>query len=215
VEEFSIVNVEADLIKANERIAEDVKGFFTEKGIKSFDIVGAIGAGKTSLLERIVEKLKGKYKIVVITGDVTTRIDADRIGKHGVETFQINTGRECALTAAFLKNALQSVRLDNVDIVFVENVGNLICPADYTLGCDKRIVVVSVTEGPYVIRKHPLLFKGSDIAVINKIDLRSLVDADPEEMVKDALDINPKIKVLLTSAKTGEGIDELISAMGL
>ncbi|MBS7247478.1 MAG: hydrogenase nickel incorporation protein HypB [Candidatus Jordarchaeales archaeon] len=212
---FSIVSVEEDLIRANEKVANEVSRLLAEKGVKSFDIVGAIGAGKTSLLERIVERLKGKYRIAVITGDVTTRIDADRISRHGVETLQINTGRECALTAFFLKDALRKIDLNRVDILFVENVGNLICPADYMLGCDKRLVVVSLTEGPYVVKKHPLLFKISDIAVINKIDLKNIVEANPEEMLRDALEINPNLKVVLTSAKTGEGLDDLISAMGL
>lgn len=213
-DKFSIVSVEENLIKANETVAKEVSRLLVEKGIRSFDIVGAIGAGKTSLLERIVERLKGKYRIAVITGDVTTRIDADRISRHGVETLQINTGRECALTAFFLREALKKIDLDGVDILFVENVGNLICPADYTLGCDKRMVVVSLTEGPYVVKKHPLLFKISDIAVINKVDLKKVVDANPEEMAKDALEINPNLKVVLTSAKTGEGLDDLISVMG-
>ncbi|MBS7287672.1 MAG: hydrogenase nickel incorporation protein HypB, partial [Candidatus Freyarchaeota archaeon] len=171
-DEFSIVSVEENLIKANENVAKEVSRLLVEKGIRSFDIVGAIGAGKTSLLERIVERLKGEYRIAVITGDVTTRIDADRISRHGVKTLQINTGRECALTAFFLKEALKKIDLEDVDVLFVENVGNLICPADYMLGCDKRMVVVSLTEGPYVVKKHPLLFKISDIAIINKVDLK-------------------------------------------
>ncbi len=212
---FSIVSVEEDLIRANENVAEEISSLLTEKGIRSFDIVGAIGAGKTSLLERIIERLKKKYRIAVITGDVTTRIDADRISRHGVKTLQINTGRECALTAFFLKEALGKIDLNDVDVLFVENVGNLICPADYVLGCDKRIVVVSLTEGPYVIKKHPLLFKISDIAVINKIDLRNIIEVNPEKMLKDALEINPDLKVVLTSAKTEEGLDDLISTMEL
>ena len=212
---FSIVSVEEDLIRANENVAEEISSLLAEKGIRSFDIVGAIGAGKTSLLERIIERLKEKYRIAVITGDVTTRIDADRISRHGVKTLQINTGRECALTAFFLKEALGKIGLNDVDVLFVENVGNLICPADYVLGCDKRIVVVSLTEGPYVVKKHPLLFKISDIAVINKIDLRNIIEVNPEEMLKDALEINPNLKVVLTSAKTGEGLDDLISTMEL
>lgn len=212
---FSMVSVEEDLIRANEKVANEVSRLLAEKGVKSFDIVGAIGAGKTSLLERIIERLIGKYRIAVITGDVTTRIDADRISRHGVETLQINTGRECALTAFFLKDALRKIDLNSIDVLFVENVGNLICPADYMLGCDKRLVVVSLTEGPYVIKKHPLLFKISDIAVINKIDLKNVVEANPEEMLKDALEINPNLKVVLTSAKTGEGLDDLISVMKL
>ncbi len=212
---FRIFDVEQDLIKANEKLAKEVQKVFHEKGIKTFDIVGAIGAGKTAILEALVERLKGKYRLALVTADVTTEIDADRIRRHGVECIQINTGRECALTASLLKNVLDKLPLNDVDILFVENVGNLICPADFVVGCDKRIVVVSITEGGHVIIKHPLLFKMSDVAVINKIDLRSIMDVDPEKMVEDALTINPSLKVVLTSAKTGEGIDELIKALGL
>nr|MDO8081625.1 hydrogenase nickel incorporation protein HypB [Candidatus Freyarchaeota archaeon] len=212
---FKIVDIEQDLIKANEKIAKKIQKLFHEKGIKTFDIVGAIGAGKTMILETLVERLKGKYRLALVTADVTTEIDADRIRRHGVKCIQINTGRECALTASLLQNVLDQLPLDDIDILFVENVGNLICPADFVVGCDKRIVVVSITEGGHVVIKHPLLFKMSDVAVINKIDLRDVMDVDPEKMVKDALDINPYIKVVLTSAKTGEGIDELVDVLEL
>ncbi|WXG41280.1 MAG: hydrogenase nickel incorporation protein HypB [Candidatus Freyarchaeum deiterrae] len=210
-----IVNIEQDLIKANEKIAKKIQKIFHQKGIKTFDIVGAIGAGKTLILEALVERLKEKYRLAMVTADVTTEIDADRIRRHGVKCIQINTGRECALTAILLQNILDQLPLDDIDILFVENVGNLICPADFIVGCDKRIVVVSITEGGHVVIKHPLLFKMSDVAVINKIDLREVMDVDPEKMLRDALDINPSIKVVLTSAKTGEGIDELINVLGL
>lgn len=212
---FRIFDVEQDLIKANEKLAKEIQKIFHKKGVKTFDIVGAIGAGKTAILETLVERLKGKYRLALVTADVTTEIDADRIRRHGVECIQINTGRECALTASLLKNVLDRLPLDNIDVLFVENVGNLICPADFVVGCDKRIVVVSITEGGHVIIKHPLLFKMSDIAVINKIDLRNIMDVDPGKMVEDALTINPSLKVVLTSAKTGEGIDELIKLLGL
>lgn len=210
-----IVNIEQDLIKANEKIAKKIQKIFHQKGIKTFDIVGAIGTGKTLILEALVERLKEKYRLAMVTADVTTEIDADRIRRHGVKCIQINTGRECALTAILLQNILDQLPLDDIDILFVENVGNLICPADFIVGCDKRIVVVSITEGGHVVIKHPLLFKMSDVAVINKIDLREVMDVDPEKMLRDALDINPSIKVVLTSAKTGEGIDELINVLGL
>lgn len=214
-QELRIVDVEQDLIRANEEIAKKIQNIFHKKGIKTFDIVGAIGAGKTLILENLVEKLKGKYRLALVTADITTEIDADRIRRHGVKCIQINTGRECALTASLLQKVLNQLPLDNIDVLFVENVGNLICPADFVVGCDKRIVVVSLTEGGHVVIKHPLLFKMSDVAVINKIDLRNVMDVDPEKMVRDALDINPSIKVVLTSAKTGEGIEKLIEALEL
>ncbi len=185
--------------------------------IKTFDIVGAIGAGKTLLLEKVVELLSKTRRIMVINGDVTTRVDADRIEKHGAKCVQINTGRECALNAYHVFNVLRKFDISNYDLLFIENVGNLICPSDFILGTDfTRVVVVSVTEGEHVVRKHPLLFKISQVAVINKVDLLPhLDDVDVERMKKDALDINPGIKVVLASAKKNDGLDELVKLLGL
>jgi hydrogenase nickel incorporation protein HypB len=183
--------------------------------IKSVDIVGAIGAGKTAIIEKIVELLSKKYKILVICGDITTRVDADRIQAHNAETIQINTGRECALNAYHIHQILKNRDLNNYDLVFIENVGNLICPSDFTLGTDKRMTVVSTTEGEWVIEKHPMLFKMSNIAVINKVDLAERLGTNLEKMIRDAKDINPNIEVITTSAKTGENIEKLIEKLEL
>lgn len=183
--------------------------------IKSFDIVGAIGAGKTAILERIVEKLALQFKILVICGDITTRVDANRIEKHNAETIQINTGRECALNAYHIHQIIKNKDLEEIDIIFIENVGNLICPSEFILGTDKRIVIVSITEGEWVIEKHPMLFRMSDIAVINKIDLKERLGTNVEKMITDAKRINSDINVITTSAKTGENIDKLLELMGI
>jgi hydrogenase nickel incorporation protein HypB len=210
-----IIELNEDLIENNERLADQNNGTLKQYGIKSFDIVGAIGAGKTALLEIISERLSKKYKILVINGDVATRIDADRIEQHGVKTIQVNTGRECALNAYHISQILKNIDLNEYrnGILFIENVGNLICPSDFILGAEKRIVIVSITEGPWVVRKHPLLFKFSDIAVINKIDLHDVIDVNINEMINDANQINPNIKIFTTSAKTGENISQLINAL--
>jgi len=210
-----IIELNEDLIENNERLADQNNGILKQYGIKSFDIVGAIGAGKTALLEIISERLSKKYKILVINGDVATRIDADRIEQHGVKTIQVNTGRECALNAYHISQILKNIDLNEYHngILFIENVGNLICPSDFILGAEKRIVIVSITEGPWVVRKHPLLFKFSDIAVINKIDLHDVIDVNINEMINDANQINPNIKIFTTSAKTGENISQLINAL--
>ena len=144
---------------------------------------------------------------------MTTRIDADRIEKHGVKTIQINTGRECALNSYHISQVINNLDLSEYNVIFIENVGNLICPSDFILGTDKRIVVVSITEGPWVIRKHPMLFKFSDIAVINKVDLSDVVDVNVEEMIRDALEINPNLKIFTTSTVTGENMPELIQEL--
>jgi hydrogenase nickel incorporation protein HypB len=206
-----IIELNEDLIENNDRLAEENKLKFKDSQIRAFDFVGAIGAGKTAIIERIVEKIAPDYRILVINGDVATRIDADRIEKYGVQTVQINTGRECALNSYHISQVLKNYDLNEIKVVFIENVGNLICPSDFVLGVEKRIVIVSITEGPWVIRKHPMLFKFSDIAVINKIDLKDVMDVKVEDMINDAKEINPNLKIFVTSATTGENISKLIN----
>ena len=208
-----IIELNEDLIENNENLAAQNKEIFLKYNIRSFDVVGAIGAGKTALLESITKRISKDYRVLVINGDVTTRIDADRIEKHGVKTVQINTGRECALNSYHISQVIKNHDLSNYDVVFIENVGNLICPSDFILGTDKRIIVVSITEGPWVIQKHPMLFKFSDIAVINKVDLIDVIDVDIEHMISDALEINPNLKIFTTSAITEENIPELINEL--
>jgi hydrogenase nickel incorporation protein HypB len=206
-----IIELNEDLIENNERLAEENKRIFKDKNIRTYDFVGAIGAGKTAIIEKIVEKISAKYEILVINGDVATRIDADRIEKYRVPTVQINTGRECALNSYHISQVLKNYELDDFNLIFIENVGNLICPSDFVLGVEKRIVIVSITEGPWVIRKHPMLFKFSDIAVINKIDLKDVMEVNVEDMINDAKEINPNLKIVITSATTGENISKLIN----
>jgi len=208
-----IIELNEDLIENNDKLAAQNSKLLRKKNIRAFDFVGAIGAGKTAIIESIVERISNEYKVLVINGDVTTRIDADRIEQHGVKTIQINTGRECALNSYHISQVINHYDLNEIDILFIENVGNLICPSDFILGAEKRIVIVSITEGPWVVRKHPMLFKFSDITVINKIDLIDVMDVNVEEMIEDGLKINPNLKIFTTSAKTGENISELINVI--
>ena len=208
-----IIELNEDLIENNESLAAQNKEILLKHNISSFDVVGAIGAGKTALLESISKMISKDKRVLVINGDVATRIDADRIEKHGVKTIQVNTGRECALNSYHISQVLKNYDLDEIELLFIENVGNLICPSDFVLGTEKRIVIVSITEGPWVIRKHPMLFKFSDIAVINKIDLKDIIDVDVKEMIKDAKEINPNLKIFVTSATSGENISKLINCI--
>ena len=213
-EELSkIIELNEDLIENNDNLAAQNKEMLKKYDIRSFDVVGAIGAGKTALLESISKRISKNKRVLVINGDVTTRIDADRIEKHGVKTIQINTGRECALNSYHISQVIKNLDLSEYDVIFIENVGNLICPSDFILGTDKRIVVVSITEGPWVIRKHPMLFKFSDVAIINKVDLIDVIDVNIEDMISDALEINPNLKIFTTSAITEENIPELIKEL--
>jgi hydrogenase nickel incorporation protein HypB len=211
----TVVDTKKEVEKDNAILADKINQSFLDNNIKSFDIVGAIGAGKTAILESLVEKLSSKYRILVICGDITTRVDANRIEKHKAETIQINTGRECALNAYHIHQIIKNKDLSNYDLIFIENVGNLICPSEFILGADKRITVVSITEGEWVIEKHPMLFKMSDIAVINKIDLKERLGTNVDKMIKDAKDLNPNIEVITSSAKTGENIDKLLTLLGI
>ena len=208
-----IIELNEDLIENNNIIAAHNKERFIKNKIKSFEIVGAIGAGKTSILEAIINILPKKDEILVINGDITTRIDADRIEKCGVKTIQINTGRECALNSYHISQVLNDVSLNDYNYIFIENVGNLICPSDFILGVEKRIIVVSITEGEWVIKKHPLLFKMSDIVIINKIDLLDIIDIEIEDMINDAKEINPNIRIFTLSAKTGVNVEELTNIL--
>jgi len=198
----------------NDEIADQIRSEMKEKNKLFFNVMGSIGAGKTLLLERIAEKLSTKYRVFVINGDVATTIDADRIAKQGATTVQINTGGGCHLTAKLIRIELDKIDINNYDIFFAENVGNLICPSSWDIGGQLNIVVVSITEGEYVVKKHPIIFKGADIAIINKCDLEG-PDFDSKVLREDAVKIKSGMKVICTSAKTGLGVDELIKTLGI
>ncbi|AEF95603.1 hydrogenase nickel incorporation protein HypB [Methanotorris igneus] len=205
-----VLSIGKDIIKANKKLADKNRKKLNEHGVVAFDFMGAIGSGKTALIEYLIDKLKDKYKIACIAGDVIAKFDAERMERHGVKVIPLNTGKECHLDAHLVSHALQDLNLDEIDVLFIENVGNLICPADFDLGTHKRIIVVSVTEGDDTVEKHPLIFKTADLAIINKVDLADAVGADAEKMKEDAKKINGDLEVILTSLKTGEGLDKVV-----
>jgi hydrogenase nickel incorporation protein HypB len=204
-----------DILEVNKQLAQKNMQLLREHHVKAIDIMGSIGAGKTSLIEKLVQALKNKYRIAVFKGDLTTTIDAERIGRHGVKVVTINTGLECHLDANVVARAVERISLQDIDLLLIENVGNLICPAEFPLGTEKRVVVVSVTEGPYMVIKHPFTFMTADVMVINKKDLAETMKVDTEQLEKQAKEIKPDMKVAVTNALTGEGIEELIKALGL
>ena len=209
------IDIRKDLFGANENAATINAETFKEHGIIAIDIMGSVGTGKTQLIEALCEHLRNRYKILMFAGDLATTIDADRVAAHGVDTIQINTGTACHLDARMVKVALQKVNLADYQVVFIENVGNLICPAGYSLGVDKKIVVVSVTEGPYMVRKHPLTIKHADMVIINKIDLVDALEFDIDALEADIREVDADMPVFRVSSKTGEGIDKLIEALNL
>ena len=209
------IELEKNLLDANKKIALENRKILDKFNIKTIDVMGSIGSGKTSLIENLVDKLKNKFKIAVINGDLTTTIDSNRIEKHGVNVIQINTGKECHLDANLVRKAIEQLDLSNLDLIFIENVGNLICPAEFPLGSSKRIVVISVTEGPYMVVKHPFIFMESDVAIINKIDLVDSMRIRLDDIIKDIEKINPNTKVLKVNSREGKGIEEVINALEL
>jgi len=196
-----------DIYEVNRKIAQEINRLFDEKGVKAIDFMGSIGSGKTLIIERLIEILNDR-KIGVIVGDVSGDDDYKRIKKYGVQVVNINTGKECHLDAHLVEHAIEEINLNEIDILFIENIGNLVCPADFDLGTHKRGVVISITEGDDMVRKHPLIFQISDFIIINKIDLLPYMDVEIDKVLKDIEKIAPK-KVFLTDAKSGKGIKEL------
>lgn len=203
------VEVEKNIMDANKKLAHKNMHKLEDNGIFCVDFVGAIGSGKTSLIEEIIDNTD--YKIGVLAGDVISKFDAGRIEKHNVPVVGLNTGKECHLDAHLVGHGLEDLPLEDLDMVIIENVGNLICPVDFELGSHLRIVVVSVTEGDDTVEKHPIIFQTSDVVVINKVDLADAVGADADKMVADAQKLNPKVKVIKSSLKEGIGLDEIIA----
>ncbi|MCM1985573.1 hydrogenase nickel incorporation protein HypB [Methanococcoides sp.] len=206
-----VINVGHDVLKANDMLAEKNKELLDKNGVFAINIMGAIGSGKTTLIEKAIEILGDHYRIAVIAGDVVADMDAARFAKLGITTIPVNTGRECHLDANLIENVLSSMNLRDIDILFMENVGNLICPTDYKLGEHLRIVIVSVTEGDDIVLKHPMIFRSADVAVIHKTDIAEAVYADCEKMERDVRQLNPNIPILLTSIRDTESIEQWCS----
>ena len=209
------IELEEDLLKRNKELAEENKRLLDENGIIAIDVMGSVGTGKTSFLVQLAKSLKNRYKMATIAGDLTTSIDAERVREAGMETVQVNTGKECHLDANLVRKALKELDLQQLDLLFVENVGNLICPAEFPLGSHKRIVVISVTEGPYMVMKHPYIFMEAALVVLNKIDLAQAMGIDPSALEADVCRIKPDLPVVKTDCLRGEGIAEAAGALGL
>ncbi|MCD6360806.1 MAG: hydrogenase nickel incorporation protein HypB [Armatimonadetes bacterium] len=214
MQQFDIV-LRTDLSLRTSQYADEILSLLDEHGVRAIDILGSVGSGKTSLVIEMVKRLKDRMRIAVIAGDVTTRIDADRIEAHGVPVLQIQTGGMCHLDTDLVGEALEAIDLDGLDLLIIENVGNLICPGSFPLGAHQRLVVISVTEGPYAPRKHPVIFNQCSVAVINKIDLADAMDVSVDQLVADAHAVNPRMEVIPTNLRAGEGVDEVIAALGL
>ena len=207
------IELEADFYHANRTLAKQTVELLDKHGVQAVDILGSIGSGKTTLVQQIVKHLKSDYRIAAIAGDLTTTIDADSIENEGASVIQVNTDGGCHLDARIVRRAMEELDIEQLDLLLVENVGNLICPGGYPVGAHQRMVVVSTTEGPYMIVKHPFILADASVLVINKIDLAEAMEVDPEQLKADALNIKPSLRVLFTNGRTGEGVPELIEAL--
>lgn len=208
------IKVLKDILASNESRAEEIRSLLKEKKVYMVDFMSSPGSGKTTLLDAVIGRLKGRYRIAVIEGDIKTTRDAERLAGHDVPIVQIETslfGGDCHLESSWICKCLEGFDLNALDLIIIENIGNLVCPAEFELGDDERVVVLSVTEGEDKPVKYPLMFNSSHTLLLNKVDLLPHLDYSVDEVMENIKRVNPKMTVFKTSAKTGEGIDEFVA----
>jgi hydrogenase nickel incorporation protein HypB len=201
------VTIAQQILAANDTVAGEIQQRLQSQGLRAINMMSAPGAGKTTLLERTIERLRGRVGIGVIEGDIETSNDAERIEAAGAETVQINTRGACHLEAHMVQAALAELDLAGLDLVVIENVGNLVCPASWSLGEDLRVVLVSTTEGDDKPAKYPDMFAVAQVMIVNKVDLLPYVDYDVGRVKRFALAINPALRIFEVSCRTGDGLD--------
>ena len=202
------IQVGRKILSANEEYAQQNSRFFTENKKLCLNMISSPGSGKTSILTRTITELKGRIAIGVIEGDICTELDAQRIRETKAPAVQIETKGSCHLSASQITGALDKLPIDNLDIIFIENVGNLVCPTAFELGENAKVVVLSIPEGDDKPAKYPAIFAKSKAMLINKIDLLSVVDFDIDKVVEQAKKLNPGIEIFQVSAKTGQGFQQ-------
>ena len=202
------LSVDRNVLEANDRLAEKNAEMFKKHGVFAINLMSSPGAGKTSLLEQTIERLKDRVSIGVIEGDIQSARDAERVAKKGVQAVQIETDGACHLDGEMIGQAAEAFDLDELDLMVVENVGNLVCPAEFNLGEDVKVMILSVAEGDDKPMKYPLMFQLSKVLLINKIDLLPYIDCDIEKIRSEALQLHPDITIFDVSCRTGEGLDQ-------
>jgi hydrogenase nickel incorporation protein HypB len=210
-----VVQALTKVLDANDRQAQENREHFEKHGVYAINLMSSPGAGKTSLIEATVEALMDEVRIGVIEGDLETDLDAQRIKNKGAPAYQITTGGACHLDAFMVHEGIHNLPLENLDIVFIENVGNLVCPASYDVGAHMNVVLLAVTEGDDKPEKYPVMFKNADLLVITKTDLLPYVDFSIERAVKSARKIKPNIDFIALSCKTKEGLEDWLEYIKL
>ena len=201
------INVKEDILSDNRDYAEEVRELLREKGVFMLNLMSSPGAGKTSLVLQTLRSLKDDYRIAVIEGDIESQVDAEKIAGEGVQTVQLRTGGPCHLDAPMIKTALDDLELDDLDMVIIENVGNLVCPAEFDTGAAAKAMILSVPEGDDKVLKYPLMFSVTEALVINKIDYLQVAEFDMEKFVEHVRKLNAEVDIFKVSCKTGEGLE--------
>jgi hydrogenase nickel incorporation protein HypB len=208
IAETRLVQVRTKILKHNDVVARELRDSFQRNGVYVTSLVSSPGAGKTAFLEKILSRLAGRYRVAALVGDLATDNDARRLARAGVPVRQVTTGTVCHLEAEMVRLALADWKLSELDFLFVENVGNLVCPATFDLGEQLRLVLFSVTEGEDKPLKYPTIFNTADVAIITKMDLAAAVDCDMLTMHRNIQAVRPKMQVLEVSVRTGQGLDD-------
>ena len=208
---IKVITVGEDILSANEEKSRQNKKLLTDHRVTTINIMSSPGAGKTSTIMSTINRLKTELKMAVIEGDVASSVDAEKINAMGIPVVQINTGGGCHLDANMVEGALNNLPLQDTDLLFIENVGNLICPNGFTLGEDRRVLISSMPEGDDKPLKYPAMFADSDVVVLNKIDLQPHLDFDMEAFRKTVIGLNSDVILFPLSCKTGEGMEEWFS----
>lgn len=207
----SRVSVVQDILGANDRLAASNRERLDAAGVFAINLMASPGAGKTSLIARTVEALLGEYAIGAVDGDIATTLDADRIAALGVPAVQVNTGGTCHMDAVMLQEALPKLPLEELDLLIVENVGNLVCPASFALGVHRDVLIASVPEGDDKPYKYPVMYRGVDVVVLNKIDVLDAFDFNVDYFHRGVQALNPELRFLPLSCKTGEGVESWLT----
>ncbi len=192
----------------NEDVSDEIKKDLSDKKVCMINVMGSPGAGKTSLITEVVNKLSGKYRIGVIEGDIAGQIDAEKMKAMGLPVVQLDTDGACHIEAMSIQHILPEFNLEDLDVLFVENIGNLVCPAEFNIGESFRVAILSIPEGDDKVEKYPLMFSTTDALVLNKYDMMQYFDFDEKRVESNAIDVNPDVSIFKVSSRNGDGMDD-------
>lgn len=207
------IKIVRQILEGNEDCISEIKRILEEKKVLMINIMGSPGAGKTSFIKSLIQSISCKYRVGVIEVDIVGKIDAERIGSMNIPVVQLNTEGACHIEAMSIKNILTEFSLDDLDILLIENIGNLVCPAEFELGEDLKIVILSIPEGDDKVEKYPLIFTKVDALILNKYDMKEYFNFNEDKVLKNMYNVNKDVEVFNIDSQSGEGIDEFVSWM--